>query len=183
MIKDENERMHDQVENVLMISQLEKKELNIDKTSLDLNELIKIAVSHVQLLLENKKGSINLKLNAYKSEIYGNETHLTNVIINIIDNAIKYCDKKPNIEVATENIDDKIVMKIQDNGVGMSKNVQNKIFDKFYREHTGDLHNIKGHGLGLAYVKKIVDYHNGKIDLESVVGEGSLFSIELYTNK
>ena len=183
MIKDENERMHDQVENVLMISQLEKKELNIDKTSLDLNELIKIAVSHVQLLLENKKGSINLKLNADKSEIYGNETHLTNVIINIIDNAIKYCDKKPNIEVVTENIDDKIVMKIQDNGVGMSKNVQNKIFDKFYREHTGDLHNIKGHGLGLAYVKKIVDYHNGKIDLESVVGEGSLFSIELYTNK
>ena len=183
MIKDENERMHDQVENVLMISQLEKKELNIDKTSLDLNELIKIAASHVQLLLENKKGSINLKLNANKSEIYGNETHLTNVIINIIDNAIKYCDKKPDIIVNTENIDNKIILKIQDNGVGMSKNIQNKIFDKFFREQTGDLHNIKGHGLGLAYVKKIIDYHNGKIELESEVGRGTLFSIELFINK
>ena len=183
MIKDENERMHDQVENVLRISQLEKKELNIKKTTLDINELIKIAVSHVRLLLENKKGSIDLNLNAVKSEINGNETHLINVIVNIIDNAIKYCDKKPEIQVSTENIDDKIVLKIRDNGVGMSKKVQNKIFEKFYREHTGDLHNIKGHGLGLTYVKKIIDYHNGSITLDSALSKGTLFSIELFINK
>ena len=183
MIKDENERMHDQVENVLRISQLEKKELNIKKTTLDINELIKIAVSHVRLLLENKKGSIDLNLNAVKSEINGNETHLINVIVNIIDNAIKYCDKKPEIQVSTENIDDKIVLKIRDNGVGMSKKVQNKIFEKFYREHTGDLHNIKGHGLGLSYVRKIIDYHNGSITLDSALSKGTLFSIELFINK
>ena len=183
MIKDENKRMYDQVENVLRISQLEKRELNIKKTTLDLNELIKIAVSHVQLLLENKNGSIHLNLNAVKSEIQGNETHLVNVMVNIIDNAIKYCDKAPEIQVSTENVADKIVLKITDNGIGMSKKVQNKIFEKFYREQTGDLHNIKGHGLGLAYVKKIIDYHNGKIVLESALNKGTVFSIELFTNK
>ena len=183
MIKDENERMHDQVVNLLRISQLEKRELSIDKTNLDINELIKIAVSHVQLLLENEKGSINLNLNADKPEIYGSETHLINVMVNIIDNAIKYCDKAPEIEVSTENIADKIVLKIKDNGVGMSKKVQKKIFEKFYREQTGDLHNIKGHGLGLAYVKKIIDYHNGKIILESALNKGTIFSIELFANK
>ena len=183
MIKDENKRMYDQVENVLRISQLEKRELNIKKTTLDLNELIKIAVSHVQLLLENKNGSIHLSLNAVKSEIQGNETHLVNVMVNIIDNAIKYCDKAPEIQVSTENVADKIVLKITDNGIGMSKKVQNKIFEKFYREQTGDLHNIKGHGLGLAYVKKIIDYHNGKIALESALNKGTVFSIELFANK
>ena len=183
MIKDENKRMYDQVENVLRISQLEKRELNIKKTTLDLNELIKIAVSHVQLLLENKNGSIHLNLNAVKSEIQGNETHLVNVMVNIIDNAIKYCDKAPEIQVSTENVADKIVLKITDNGIGMSKKVQNKIFEKFYREQTGDLHNIKGHGLGLAYVKKIIDYHNGKIALESALNKGTVFSIELFANK
>jgi len=183
MIKDENERMHDQVENVLRMSQLEKKELEIDKTTLSVNELIKIAVSHVQLLLDNKKGSVSLHLNADMQEIIGNETHLINVMVNIIDNAIKYSDKAPEIVISTENIKDKIVLKFQDNGVGMSKNVQNKIFDKFYREQTGDLHNIKGHGLGLAYVKKIIDYHNGNITLESVIDKGSIFSIELSTKK
>ena len=183
MIKDENERMHEQVENVLMISQLEKKELNINKTNINLNELVEIAISHIELLLENKNGSIDLDLNAKTSDIYGNETHLTNVIVNIIDNAIKYCDKEPIIKLTTENIKDKIILKIQDNGVGMTKSVQKKIFDKFYREQTGDLHNIKGHGLGLAYVKKIIDYHNGKIDLESSPGKGTLFIIELFTNK
>jgi len=183
MIKDENERMYDQVENVLRISQLERRELNIKKTALDLNELLKIAVSHVQLLLENRNGSIDLNLNAVKSEIHGNETHLVNVMVNIIDNAIKYCDKAPEIQVSTENVADKIVLKITDNGIGMSKKVQNKIFEKFYREQTGDLHNIKGHGLGLAYVKKIIDYHNGKIVLESVLNKGTVFSIELFANK
>ena len=134
IIKDENKRMYDQVVNLLRISQLEKKELSIDKTNLDINELIKIAVSHVQLLLENEKGSINLNLNADKSEIHGNETHLINVMVNIIDNAIKYCDKAPEIQVSTENVADKIVLKITDNGIGMSKKVQNKIFEKIYRE-------------------------------------------------
>ena len=183
MIKDENERMHDQVENVLRMSQLEKKELEIDKTILSVDELIKIAISHVQLLLDNKKGSVSLNLNANMQEVFGNETHLINVMVNIIDNAIKYCDKAPEIVISTENVNDKIILKFQDNGVGMSKNVQNKIFDKFYREQTGDLHNVKGHGLGLAYVKKIIDYHNGEISLESVLTKGSIFSIQLSTKK
>ena len=108
-----------------------------------------------------------------------NETHFTNVIVNVLDNAIKYSPNAPEIDVCTENVKDFILLKIQDKGSGMSKSVQKKIFEKFYREHTGNIHNVKGHGLGLAYVKQLVDDHQGDIYVESERGKGSTFIIKI----
>ncbi|SHH76832.1 sensor histidine kinase [Winogradskyella jejuensis] len=179
MIKDENKRMHAQVENVLRISKLEKNELNISKERLKLHDLVEDAVTHVQLIVEDRKGYIKLHLGAAKSSVLANETHFTNVIVNILDNAIKYSDKAPKIDVYTENIANNVLLKISDQGNGMSKQVQKRVFEKFYREHTGNVHNVKGHGLGLAYVKRIIDDHQGHISVESEKGKGSTFIIRL----
>ena len=190
MIKVENNRMNDQVENVLRISRLERNELNIKKSDHDLHSLIHKAVSHLDLIMKNKQGQIELELNSNFTNIRANKTHFTNVIINIIDNAIKYSDKNPIIKISTHNVDKilnekDIILSISDNGIGMSKDVQSKIFEKFYREQSGDLHNVKGHGLGLAYVKKIVKFHRGEVSVDSSPGNGSTFKIILpvYNNK
>ena len=179
MIYDENNRMHDQVENVLMISHLEKNELNIEKSRHDLNDIINLAISHLSLIAESKNGNITFNKDAGNTQIVGNETHLINVFVNILDNAIKYNNDRPEILINTKNINDRVIVDIIDNGIGMSKSVQSKIFDKFYRKQTGDVHDVKGHGLGLAYVKKIIDFHNGDINVKSILAEGSTFSIQL----
>ena len=179
MIKDENKRMHAQVENVLRISKLEKNELNISKDRVELHELIEDAVTHVELIVEDRKGYINHHLDAEKCTVLANETHFTNVIVNILDNAIKYSDEAPKIDVYTENVGTNILLKIVDQGNGMSKQVQKKVFEKFYREHSGNVHNIKGHGLGLAYVKRMIEDHHGHISVESEKGKGSTFTIKL----
>ena len=181
MIYDENNRMHDQVENVLMISHLERNQLNIEKTKQDINEIIDLAISHVSLIVENNNGNIITEKDADNSMVIGNETHLINVMVNILDNAIKYNDNSPEIFIKTLNIGSRVLIEIKDNGIGMSKAVQSKIFEKFYRKQTGDLHDVKGHGLGLAYVKKIIAFHNGNINVESAVGKGSKFTIQLNT--
>ena len=179
MIRDENKRMHAQVENVLRISRLEKNELDLKKERLDLNELIEEAITHVELIIEDRQGYIKTHFGALESFILANRTHFTNVIVNILDNAIKYSPADPKIDIYTENVKNYIVMKIRDQGSGMTRPVQKKVFEKFYREHTGDIHNVKGHGLGLAYVKRILDDHHGKISLESEKGKGSTFIIKL----
>lgn len=179
MIKDENKRMHAQVENVLRISKLERNELEIAKEPHQVDDFIEEAIDHVSLILEDKEGEIHTHFNATRNTVLLNDVHFTNVLVNILDNAMKYSIDKPIINVYTENIKDFIIIKIQDNGIGMSKVVQKKVFDKFFREHTGDLHNVKGHGLGLAYVKQIVDDHNGQIFVESEKGKGSTFIIKL----
>lgn len=179
MIREENKRMHAQVENVLRISQLERNELNIKKERLKLHDIIEDAMTHVSLLIENREGYIKTHKGALKSSILANDSHLTNVVVNILDNAIKYSEGSPKIDVYTENVKNSIVLKIRDQGVGMSKVAQKKIFEKFFREHTGDLHNVKGHGLGLTYVKRIIDDHHGQIWVESEKGKGSTFIIKL----
>jgi signal transduction histidine kinase len=179
MIRDENKRMHAQVENVLRISKLEKNELNISKERLKLHHLIEDAITHVELIVEDRKGYVNTHFKAVKSSILANETHFTNVIVNILDNAIKYSDDTPKIDIYTENIGNNIILKIADQGNGMSKQVAKRVFEKFYREHTGNVHNVKGHGLGLAYVKRIVEDHQGYISVESEKGKGSTFIIRL----
>jgi two-component system phosphate regulon sensor histidine kinase PhoR len=179
MIKEENKRMHAQVENVLRISKLEKNELNISKDRVELNDLVEDALSHVELLVEDRKGYIKTFFNAEKSSVLANETHFTNVIVNILDNAIKYSPEAPKIEVHTENAGTNIILKIKDHGSGMSKAAAKKVFEKFYREHTGNIHNVKGHGLGLAYVKRIVEDHQGHVSVESEKEKGSTFIIKL----
>ena len=179
MIKDENKRMHAQVENVLRISKLEKNELNISKERIKLHDLLEDAVTHVELIVEDRKGYVKTHLNAVKSSVLANETHFTNVVVNILDNAIKYSDNAPKIDVSTENVGNNIILRIADQGNGMSKQVAKRVFEKFYREHTGNVHNVKGHGLGLAYVKRIVEDHQGHISVESEKGKGSTFIIKL----
>ncbi|NND61875.1 MAG: HAMP domain-containing histidine kinase [Flavobacteriaceae bacterium] len=180
MIRDENRRMHAQVENVLRISKLEKNELDLPKERLKLHEVVEDAITHVSLIVEDRGGYVKTHFDAMKSSILGNDLHLTNVIVNMLDNAIKYSEDKPEIDIYTENVKDSILLKIQDKGLGMSKSVQKRIFEKFYREHTGDIHNVKGHGLGLAYVKRILNDHNAEIYVESEKGKGSTFIIKMH---
>jgi two-component system phosphate regulon sensor histidine kinase PhoR len=179
MIKDENKRMHAQVENVLRISKLEKKELDIAKEPVNIQEVIDDAIEHVSLILEDREGIITKHFNAVRTTVLLNEVHFINVIVNILENAIKYSPNVPKIEILTENVKEFLIIKVKDNGIGMSKVAQKRIFEKFYREHTGDLHDVKGHGLGLAYVKKIIDDHNSQIYVESEKGKGSTFIIKI----
>ncbi len=179
MINEENKRMHAQVENVLRISRLEKKQLDIKKDKFELHDLIEDAIPHIELLVEDKGGEIKTDLQAKSSTVLVNESHFTNVLVNILDNAIKYSKEAPIITISTETVRNSIILKISDKGIGMSKSVQKKIFEKFYREHTGNVHNVKGHGLGLAYVKQIIDDHQGEIFVESEKGKGTTFIIKL----
>ncbi len=179
MIKEENKRMHAQVENVLRISKLDKKELDINKESTNIHEIIEDAIEHVNLIVEDRNGTITTHFDAPRTSVLLNDVHFTNVIVNILDNAIKYSPEEPMIDIQTENVKDFVIIKIKDQGSGMSKAAQKRIFEKFYREHTGDLHNVKGHGLGLAYVKRIVDDHNSEIFVESEKGKGSTFIIKV----
>ncbi|MBE8724142.1 sensor histidine kinase [Flavobacterium hungaricum] len=179
MIRDENKRMHAQVENVLRISKLEKRELDITKEPTVIHDIIDDAIEHVNLILEDRKGTVVKHYNATRTTSLINEVHFTNVLVNILENAIKYSPDTPEIEIFTENVKDMILIKVRDHGLGMSKIAQKRVFEKFYREHTGDLHNVKGHGLGLAYVKRIVEDHNGQVYVESEKGKGSTFIIKI----
>ena len=179
MIREENKRMHGQVENVLRISRLEKNQIEINTEASDMHDVIDDAISHVSLLAIDKQGSISTHFQAIQSETLVNQFHMTNVLVNILENALKYSDEKPKIDVYTESTNKNLLIKIEDQGIGMAKNVQKQIFDKFYREQKGNIHNIKGHGLGLAYVKEIVDTHHGTVFVDSEKGKGSTFTIKL----
>ena len=179
MIKDENKRMNAQVENVLRISQLQKKQLIITKDRHKLHDLILDAITHVELIIEDRKGYIKTDFKAQKSSILANSTYFTNVIVNILDNAVKYSEGPPKIDIVTVNAGNNILLYVKDQGIGISKAAQKRIFEEFYREHTGDVHNVKGHGLGLANVKRIVENHQGIVIVDSEKGKGSTFIIKL----
>ncbi|MEO9893056.1 HAMP domain-containing sensor histidine kinase [Aurantibacter sp.] len=179
MIRDENKRMHAQVENVLRISRLEKNQLDISKDRVDVHDIITDAIAHVELIVEDRGGYIKTHLNAGRAEVLANEMHFTNVIVNVLDNAVKYSPEAPKIDVYTEVANNSIIIKVKDQGAGMSKAVLKKVFEKFYREHTGNIHNVKGHGLGLSYVKRIIDDHQGEVYAESEKDKGSTFFIKL----
>ncbi|WP_026914973.1 sensor histidine kinase [Christiangramia portivictoriae] len=179
MIRDENKRMHAQVENVLRISKLEKNELDLKKERHQLHDIILDAITHVELIIEDRGGYVQTHFGALRSSVLANQDHFTNVVVNILDNAIKYSDDAPKIDIYTTNVKNYIYCEIRDQGIGMTKLVQKKIFEKFYREHTGDIHNVKGHGLGLAYARQIIDDHHGQITVNSEKGKGSTFIIKL----
>jgi len=182
IIKEENKRMNSQVENVLQMSLIDKKEIEFQKQLTDVHEIIKTAVKNIKLQLENRKGLIFVELMAQKHEFYLDKVHFANVIFNLLDNANKYSNDSPEICVKTRNNSSGIIISVEDKGIGMSKEIQNKIFDKFYRVSTGNVHNIKGFGLGLCYVKAIIKALNGNISVKSEVGKGSKFEIFLPFN-
>ncbi|MFT5258258.1 MAG: two-component system phosphate regulon sensor histidine kinase PhoR [Arenicella sp.] len=179
MIREENKRMHSQVENVLRISRLEKNQIDLNTETIDLHDTIEDAITHVSLLSEDRGGKIEIHLEALESELPGNQFHLTNVVVNMLENAIKYSEGAPKIEVFTESTAKFFIFKIKDSGIGMNKAVQKQVFNKFYREQKGNIHDVKGHGLGLAYVKEIVEKHRGTVFVESEKGKGSIFTVKL----
>ncbi|WBX77643.1 HAMP domain-containing sensor histidine kinase [Tenacibaculum ovolyticum] len=179
MIRDENKRMHGQVENVLRISRLEKNQIEISKDATDMHDTIEEAIEHIQLLVDDKKGKVTSHFKAISTEVLGNQFHLTNIIVNMLENAIKYSEGSPKIDVYTESTNKYFIFKVKDEGIGMGRNAQKYVFDKFYREHKGNIHNVKGHGLGLAYVKEIIESHQGTVYVESEKGKGSLFTVKL----
>jgi two-component system phosphate regulon sensor histidine kinase PhoR len=179
MIRDENKRMHAQVENVLRISKLEKNQLDISKDRVDVHDIVQDAIAHVELIVADRGGYIETNLDATRTEVLASEMHFTNVVVNILDNAVKYSIEPPKIDISTELVKNNIIIKVKDQGAGMSKAVLKKVFEKFYREHTGNIHNVKGHGLGLSYVKKIIDDHQGEVYADSEKGKGSTFYIKL----
>ena len=179
IIRDENRRMNTQVENVLQMSLIDKKDFNFNISEVDVHEIIRRAVKNIRLQVEKRQGKIEVSLNAEQAVITSDEIHLYNIINNLLDNAIKYSNEKPQIIVSTENTNIGIRISVQDNGVGISKEAQEKIFDKFFRVSTGNIHNVKGFGLGLSYVKAIVLAFKGDFSLESEPGRGSVFHLFL----
>ncbi len=179
IIKQENRRMLGQVEKVLQMAQLEKKDFQLKVTEFDMHDMIKTAAENSRLKVNKRDGTIKLNLEATKTRIMADNNHISNVIHNLLDNAEKYSKEIPKIEVSTFNSDKGIHIKIADKGIGMSKEALKNIFEKFYRVHTGNLHDVKGFGLGLSYVKAIVNAHKGDVKVESELGEGSSFTIFL----
>jgi two-component system phosphate regulon sensor histidine kinase PhoR len=178
IIKEENRRMNKQVETILQASLLDRQEQQLNLRSLHAHLVIQEAMENFQLQLEGKGGKSELQLNAKSDLIEADEVHFMNLITNLIDNAVKYSKENLLIRITTHSTARSLVIRIEDNGIGMSKETQRRIFEKFYRAHTGNLHNVKGFGLGLSYVKTIVDAHRGKIKVESTVGKGTIFTLE-----
>ncbi|MBK8079322.1 MAG: HAMP domain-containing histidine kinase [Saprospiraceae bacterium] len=179
IIKQENARMLNQVEKVLQMAQIEKNDLNLKISGIHLHELIEEAIINAELKVQAKGGSIETVFDAKKDEIEGDFTHISNIINNLLDNAEKYTPEKPQIIVQTKNVKKGIEISVSDNGIGMSKESQKLIFEKFYRVHTGNVHDVKGFGLGLSYVKAMVEAHGGKVSVQSELGKGSNFTIFL----
>ena len=179
IIKNENNRLKNQVERVLQIATLDK-EIKLNKSKIDIHQLIEKVILNFDLALKEKKVVVNISLNATNYEVIADEVHLTNIFQNLIDNAIKYGYQKALvIDILTEDNNGSIQFTIRDNGIGIAKENLKLIFDKFYRVPTGDVHNVKGFGLGLNYVKTMVKEHNGEIEVKSELTKGTTFIVTL----
>jgi len=179
MIKEENKRMNKQVEKILQAARIERQEIKLNLQVLDAHDIINKVADNLALQIQEKNGRLNLKLGAVKHIIQADEVHFSNLIFNLLDNAIKYSKDNLVIDIETLNSGGMLAIKVRDNGIGMNKETQSRIFEKFYRAHTGNLHNVKGFGLGLSYVKALVDAHNGKIKVDSTPGKGSTFTVSM----
>jgi len=179
MIKEENKRLSVLVENVLQTAILDKGNFKLKPTPLDIHEMIRNVVANVQLAVDKREGEISADLRAQKTIIEADRTHVQNVIYNLVDNAIKYSPENPSIRIFTCDFMDAIEICVQDNGIGIARDNQKKIFEKLYRVPTGNIHDVKGFGLGLSYVKAIIEKHGGSVWVESEPGKGSRFYVRL----
>ncbi len=179
IIKHENTRLENMVERVLRLATLEKEKIELKPSEVNLTELLEDCVKSFETQISNEGGRINTSFNAKNPTIVGDKVHLLNIFSNLIDNAKKYCDQKPVIDITTQNNNAGVLISVTDNGIGISPENQKMIFEKFYRVPTGNVHNVKGFGLGLFYVKYIVDEHLGKISVSSKVGQGTTFEVFL----
>lgn len=179
VIKEENKRMNKQVETILQAALSDRQEIQLNLKPIHVHDIIHHALDNFSLQLQERNATANLLLNARHDVINADEVHFTNLISNLIDNAIKYSKENLVINITTHSSHKSIVIRLEDNGIGMNKETAKRIFEKFYRAHTGNVHNVKGFGLGLSYVKSIVDAHQGKIRVDSVQGKGSAFTIDI----
>ncbi|MBK8554505.1 MAG: HAMP domain-containing histidine kinase [Lewinellaceae bacterium] len=179
IIRQENRRMNSQVERVLQMALIDKKDFEIKTSEINLHELIQQAVDNFSLQVEKREGTLRAELRAQHPVIDADATHLASIIHNLLDNANKYSPEKPDIIISTRDVPIGIEITVQDHGMGISKEARKHIFDKFYRVHTGNIHDVKGFGLGLSYVKAIVTAHKGLIDVKSEPGKGSSFIVTL----
>ena len=179
IIYKENKRLENQVERVLNVAKLDQEELILSVDKMDIHELLEEAKDNFMFNQLEQGGRIHLHLEAEIHEISADPVHITNVVYNLLDNAIKYCAVTPEISIQTRNLKNGIQLEFSDNGIGMKREDLKMIFDKFYRVPTGNLHDVKGFGLGLFYVKLIIDEHKGKIDVKSTLGKGTTFTIWL----
>lgn len=179
VIKDENERLGRQVEKVLQIATLGKGDFKLKIQQIDVNDVIAKAIQNIAIQIENRGGTIDVDFQTDESVIEADEVHLSNIIYNLLDNANKYSPNAPEIKVSTESNKNGVIITVSDKGLGISKETINKVFEKFYRVPTGNVHDVKGFGLGLSYVKTMIEAHYGDISVKSEVGEGSNFTIFL----
>jgi two-component system phosphate regulon sensor histidine kinase PhoR len=181
IIKDENKRMNKQVETILQAALLDKQEVQLRLKELNVHDILAHIADNFKLQMDERKGKLVIEPEAQNDLIEGDDVHITNMLSNLVDNAIKYSkeDVPPVITISTMNYGKYLRVRIEDNGIGMNKETVSRIFEKFYRAHTGNIHNVKGFGLGLSYVRTMVDAHHGKIKVESVPGKGSVFTVDL----
>ena len=177
IIRDENKRLGSQVEKVLQTAQMERGEVRLNLGTVNVHQIIERVLGNISPQIELREGIIDIDLQAENPEIQADEVHLTNIIFNLLDNANKYSPEKPIIKITTENTEKGLSIKVSDQGIGMTKESIKQIFEKFYRVPTGNVHDVKGFGLGLSYVKKMVEEHNGRINVVSKLGEGSEFEV------
>ena len=183
IIRQENKRMNNQVEKVLQMAVIDKREFKLKTTEINMHDVINQAVQNSRLQVEKKQGTVSTHLQAAQPYVTGDLTHVSNIINNLLENANKYSPEKPEISVHTRNVKQGVEVIIKDKGIGMGKEAKKHIFEKFYRVHTGNLHDVKGFGLGLSYVKAMMDAHKGLIDVKSELGKGSSFILTFPYNK
>jgi len=181
IIKEENQRMNRQVETILKAALLDKQEVNLLLKPTHVHEVIKDIAENFTLQLNDKRGKVEMDLDATNDLIDADEVHFPNLINNLVDNSVKYSKDNvpPEIKISTMANGKNMTIKLEDNGIGMTKETIKRIFEKFYRAHTGNVHNVKGFGLGLSYVKTMVDAHGGHIKVDSMPGKGSIFTLQL----
>ena len=181
IIKEENKRMNKHVETILQAGLMDRQDIRMNIQPLHAHELLKRVLDNFNLQLQQNGGSVSLLLNAKNDLINADEAHFANLVSNLIDNSIKYSkEKEPlKLKITTHATGKSLIIQFEDNGIGMNKETVKRIFEKFYRAHTGNIHNVKGFGLGMSYVKTIVDAHKGKIKVDSTLGKGSTFTLEI----
>jgi two-component system, OmpR family, phosphate regulon sensor histidine kinase PhoR len=179
IIKEQVMRLNTQVEKVLQLAKIERDNIELNKEEVNLTELIYSISPSIELKVNDKKGTLHLDLAATNSVVLADRLHLTNILHNLVDNGVKYAKEAPEITISLKNEGKNLVLRVQDNGIGIAKEHQKRVFDKFYRVSTGNVHNVKGFGLGLFYVKSMCEAHRWKVNLESELGKGTAVIIQM----
>jgi two-component system phosphate regulon sensor histidine kinase PhoR len=183
MIKKENNRMNKKVETILQIASLDKKEIQFRFENISMHTIIDHVIDTIEIQIQQKNGKVTRIYEAGNPVISGDQEHLSNLVTNLLDNALKYSPESPDITIKTWNVDHGFVFYVEDKGIGMTKSVQSKIFERFYRQTSGNVHDVKGFGLGLNYARAIIDAHKGNVNVTSEPGRGSRFEIYLPSNQ